>query len=315
MPTVVRLRLIPEEDVCLRLDRAPAQGWFLALAKASGLTDAQGLPPTPGETPDAGEGSWSDALHRDNVRQPYAVSPLYQAGRASLWEDDTIRRWLTEGPPPRPEFAPARANREENATVRIPRGRRLALRISLADDQRAQGLLKALPSLILPRLGAALCRLERFPTLAPDDPDTLQASWAALANAPAAERLRVSFETPTAAGHDGGSRPRLTAAQLLKSWQEAWRLAPEPERPPGVAGLTPEDLWVDDAGLWKESLLIKGGRREGFVGEVEIGPQEGAEADTRRAVTALVGVADFFGTGAKTAMGMGQTRVRVGGAG
>lgn len=272
MPTVVRLRLIPEEDVCLRLDRAPAQGWFLALAASY-------------------DAAWAAALHRPNERHPYAVSPLYQAGQASLWEADTIRRWLT--------------------VDRCTGGRALGLRISLADDTRAAGLLAALPHLALPHLGTAPCRLVRSPTLATDDPDILQVSWASLAAAPAAEMLRVSFETPTAVSHKGGSRAGLTAAHLLESWRDAWAWAPELERPAGLAALTPEDLWVDNADLWEDSLLIKNGWREGFVGEIEIRPR----ADTRRVVTALAGVADFFGTGAKTAMGMGQTRVRVGGSG
>ena len=309
MPTVLRLRLIPQDDVCLYLDHPPAQAWFLALAaQYDRVWEAPGAPD--------GAGGWAASLHAPNERHPYAVSPLYHAGRTPLWEDDAVRPWLTpDGGRPGPHRPQSRrADIARPLQARNPWGRPLALRVSLADDERARNLLAALPHLALPPLGRVPCALERFPVLTPTDPDVLYASWARLADAPAAERLRVTFETPTAAGHDGASRGQLQAAHLLKSWGGAWQWAPPEARAAalgGLEGLTADGLVLHSQGLARESLPTKGGLRSGFVGEMEIGFRPGTPAAVRRAVTALASVADFFGTGAKAALGMGQTRVRL----
>jgi len=271
MPTILRLRLIPHEDAPLRLEHGPAHGWFLALA---GRCD-----------PD-----WAAALHGRDERHPYAVAPLHTPSHGSLAADDTLGdRALSSG--------------------QVRRGQPLALRLALADDERARRLLAALPRLALPPLGDAACRLERVPRFGPDDPDVLHAPWAGLADAPAAERLRVSFETPTAFSRQGESLLLPEPARLLDSWRRAWRCAPA--LPAGAEAVTAEGLRVTRYALRTEPLALKGGLRIGFVGVLELTWRPGTPAGTRRAFTALAGLADFLGTGAKTALGMGQTRVRV----
>lgn len=58
------------------------------------------------------------------------------------------------------------------------------------------------------------------------------------------------------------------------------------------------------------SLFLKNDVRVGFVGDLVLRWRPGTPSETRREFAALVGLANFFGTGTKTALGMGQTRVR-----
>ena len=279
MPTILRLRLIPQDDVHLRLSNGPAQGWFLALAQRW-------------------DPAWADALHSPETtppaqarpRHPYALVPLHHAARAPLADEDTL-------------------NGSQLVSGRLRHGEPLAVRISLADDERARRLLDALPHLSLPRLGTAPCRLARIPCPVDTDPDWLHASWAMLADAPPAERLLIRFETPTMFSRAGESLVLPEPERLLDSWRQAWCCAPA--LPEGAAGLTAEGLRITQYDLHTEPMSLKGGLRIGFVGELELTWKPGTPPQTRRALTALAGLADFLGTGAKTAMGMGQTRVRV----
>jgi len=270
MPTILRLGLVPERDLILRPESGPAQGWLLALARSW-------------------DPSWAETLHGGNQRSPYALSPLHYAARVPLATEDCL-------------------GSTRFASGLLRRGEPVSLRLSLTDDERARRFLEALPHLSLPALCGVPCRLARYPNPTFADPDWLQASWAILADAPAADRLHVSFETPTAFSHRGQSLLILEPSQLLETWRRAWRYAPA--LPEGAEGLTPDGLRITQYALHTEPLSLKGGLRIGFVGNLVLTWRNGTPAQTRRAFAALAGLADFLGTGAKTALGMGQTRVR-----
>lgn len=271
IPAILRLRLAPLNDVRLHAKNGPAQGWFLALVRAW-------------------DPAWSAALHGGSRRTPYALSPLHRASATPLAEEDQVNMALYCG-------------------GSVCTGEEISLRVSLADEERARRFLAELPSLPLPLLGGVPCRLVRCPRPNALDPDWLSASWATLADAPPASRLHVSFETPTAFSHQGEFLLLPDPAHLVASWRGAWDHAPA--RPAGADILTLDGLRVTSYDLHTEALPLKGGLRIGFVGEIELTWRPGTPPETRRTLAALAGLADFLGTGAKTALGMGQTRVRI----
>ena len=193
----------------------------------------------------------------------------------------------------------------------IRRGEPLALRLSLADDERAQRLLTALPGLSVPLLGGAPCRLARLPRAIDGDPDLLHASWAQLADAPPARRLHLRFETPTFFSHQGEMRLLPEPDRLWEGWRRAWE-ALAPALPLGADMLTLDGLQITRYHLQTEAVPLKGGLWRGFVGEMDLEWRKDASPETRRTAAALAGIADFVGTGAKTMLGLGQTRLTVG---
>lgn len=271
IPAILRLHLIPQHDVTLKPENGPAQGWFLALARAW-------------------DPAWAKALHGGYRRPSYSLSPLYRAAAASLADEDCVDASLF-------------------ADGCLRQGERVSLRLSLADDEQARRLLAALPHLRLPLLGDTHCRLARIPYSIAEDPDWLYAPWTALADAPPARRLHISFETPTTFSHQGESRLLPDPAHLLASWRAAWQYAPA--LPAGASGVTVDGLRVTNYSLHTEPLSLKGGLRIGFVGNMELTWRSGTSLETRRTFAVLAGLAKFLGTGAKTALGMGQTRVRM----
>ena len=282
MPTVLRLRLIPQQDAALHLEHAPAQGWFLALA-------------------DACDPDWAKELHpRDQNDRPdrraYALSPLYRA-------DDVPAH--AEG-----DIGPRRAL----DTGHVRAGQPLTLRIGLPEDERAAWLCERLARLTrLPSLGTAPCRLDRAPRFASDDPDVVHRSWATLAQAqPASHRLGVLFATPTFFAAQGDMILLPDPDRLLWGWRRAWERF-GPFLPEGAAAFSPENcasgLRIARYELKTDRLPIKGGLRIGFSGWMEMEWRANVPDAARRAALALAGIADFLGTGAKTTMGMGQTRI------
>lgn len=274
VPTILRLRLVPQTDTFLRLEHAPAQGWFLALAARL-------------------DADWARALHQGSDARPYALSPLCRADAAPLSEDDTIGgRALNCG--------------------RLRAHSPVSLRIGLSDDERANalcGYLDRHPD-DLPPLGGTPCGLARIPAPVPDDPDRLFADWETLAEAPPARRLQVTFATPTAFSSQGNLVLLPEPACLLASWRRSWeRFAPA--LPPGADAVSADRLRVARYALRTEPLRLKQGLFIGFVGTMELAWDRDTPPAARKAATALAGIAGFLGMGTKTAQGMGQTRVRV----
>lgn len=273
IPTILRLRLIPQQNCTLRLSNVPAHGWFHALA--AGI-DAE----------------WQQRLHDGGDARAVALSPLRDGSDLSPLSDETSR-----------PLAPLRAGR-------IPAGQPLALRVAFTDDERAGKFCRHLPAVPIPRLGTAPCLLARIPRLHPKDPDVLYASWAQLADAPPARRLHLRFETPTFFSHQGEMRLLPDPARLWEGWRRAWQ-ALAPALPLGADTLTLDGLQIARYQLHTEALPIKGGLQRGFVGEMALEWRKDVPPETRRTAAALAGIADFTGTGAKTMLGLGQTRFTV----
>ena len=193
---------------------------------------------------------------------------------------------------------------------RIIAGQPLALRVAFADDERARQFCRCLPAVPIPRLGAAPCALARIPRPHPEDPDVLFAPWARLADAPPASRLHLRFETPTFFSHQGEMRLLPEPDRLWEGWRRAWRTY-APALPLGADALTLDGLRITRYQLHTEAVTLKGGLWRGFVGEMALEWREDTPPETRRAAAALAGISDFMGTGAKTMLGLGQTRFTV----
>lgn len=300
MPVIIRLWLVPEYDVCLSLRNAPEQGWFLALASR--------LDPV-----------WADTLHAQDVPptpitlRPYTVSPFYCPPRTPLSLDDTIGEYAL----------PILSGDTESRFV--AGGSAIALRISLVEDDRAAHLLSALRQIVkqgLPPLGSVRCCLLRIPTLAGADPDVLTASWKDLIAAPAAARLHLAFTTPAHFSSQGDQILFPDPARLWSGWWRVWRRwcpFPLPLADPLHDALTstlPAALVahlprISAYNLHTRPVRLKQGLFIGFMGEVELDWRRDTPHEVSRALTTLAGLADFVGTGAKTTMGMGQTRLRI----
>lgn len=275
MPVVIRLRLIPRVDTQLRLENAPGQAWFLALV-------------------DRFHAQWAEDLHGvETGARAYTVSPFYQPLNSPLADGDTIGdRALRSG--------------------RLRADETIALRVSIADEAKGAALLTALPRLAeaLPALGGARCRLERIPRAALDDPDLLVTDWQRLAAAPPARKLYLEFTTPTTFISQGEQSPMPTPERLWRSWLMQWtaNTGSAPYGPTETGWVYPR---ISAYNLHTAPFRLKGGVFIGFVGELVLSFASDVPAGIRSGMTALAGIADFFGTGAKTTMGMGQTRLRV----
>jgi CRISPR/Cas system endoribonuclease Cas6 (RAMP superfamily) len=193
---------------------------------------------------------------------------------------------------------------------RLAAGQPVALRVTFADDDRARQFCEALATTPIPRLGASPCCLVRLPHWHSSDPDCLYASWAQLADAPPARRLHICFETPTFFSHQGEMRLLPEPIRLWEGWRRTWE-ALAPALPLGTDALTLGGMQITRYQLRTEAVALKGGLYRGFIGEMVLEWRASTPPETRRTAAALAGIADFFGTGAKTMLGLGQTRVTV----
>lgn len=288
MPTIVRFRLRLAGDARLRLENAPAQGWLLQLIHRH-------------------DPEWAERLH------PVATSPTASGNDRA----ETSRRALYAVSPllmPSEEALVGEANREERAYADSGPAQHqgvVHLRAGFADDAEAESLLRALPA-EPPRLGAAPCHWERVPNVADlHDPDVLVCPWPYLAQAPPAPRLRVLFVTPTAFKRRGALHPLFETERVWAAWRDLWE-AGAGAVPPFADELleSGEVPRVSAYRLETQTARLKGGLFIGAVGFVEWTWKATAPDEYRRAGAALAAVSDFLGTGAKAAMGMGQTRVQ-----
>lgn len=231
-------------------------------------------------------------MHRANGVREVTLSPLCDGASLSPLSDETVQPLM-----PLP-------------AGRLAAGQPVALRVTFADDDRARQFCEALAAKPIPRLGASPCRLARLPHWHSSDPDCLHASWAQLADAPSARRLHLRFETPTFFSHQGEMRLLPEPVRLWEGWRRAWEtLAPASALPLGADTLDLDGLQITRYQLSTEAISLKGGLYRGFVGEMALEWRASTPPETRRTAAALAGIADFFGTGAKTMLGLGQTRV------
>jgi CRISPR-associated endoribonuclease Cas6 len=121
--------------------------------------------------------------------------------------------------------------------------------------------------------------------------------------------VSLRFVTPTTF-RSGGRRNVIfpDTGLLFRSYVARWN-ALSPERLPESLGeVASERLFIARYALRTAMLDFGGYSEAGFVGVCEVRAQEGTPAETLCAFQALADFAVFAGTGAKTAMGMGQTR-------
>ncbi len=227
---------------------------------------------------------WSDSLHQPNQTHPYTVAPLYQSGSGLLWE------------------------RRVRTAVRA--GESYALRVTFLEDMRAAWLCGLLAETELPPLGRSPVRLERCPTFTSDDPDVEHCSWSTLTQSEPAAGMRLHFVSPTAFVSQREVLPRAEPERIWGSWRRSWeKYAPVPLE--NIAMLDEALPLIRRFELSTRDVTIKRGLFVGFVGWMELTWRSGAPEEMRRAACALARLAEFTGTGAKTGLGMGQTRVEI----
>ena len=274
MPVLLRLRLIPYRNTSLDAETAPAQGWFFSLLSQIDPAAA-------------------DAMHVPNRPRSYAVAPFHTVVEAPLAEE-----WRKTEPLQVPRTAEA--------------GRAIGLRVGLADADLARRIVTALTAQpLVPRLSGTPCVLARVPVWNdPADLDLWEIPWPALVAAPPAKQIRLSFVTPTffnATNNDDILFPE--PRRLWESWQRSWRTWTEGAIP--LPEVDPAHLRVARYRLQTEVMRLKGGLQRGFVGELDLDWGPGATDEERRTLSALAGLANLTGTGARTALGMGQTRALI----
>ena len=287
MPTIVRFRLRLQDAARLRLSNMPAQGWLLELVHRHSPDWAQMLHP---QVSTDASGSGEETARRAS----YTVGPLFEPTDAPLVGSGGVGERAIAG---------------SDGSLTLRAGTVVCIRVGFADDDRALALLNNLPG-DPPPLRGVQCRWERQPVLSgPGEPDALVCPWEYLVQAPPAPRLRVSFVTPTAFKRRGALLPLFEPERLWAGWRDLWQ-----NETGGVPPFADELLEsgelprVSAYQLETRPMSLKGGLFIGAVGFVEWTWKRDTPAERRQAVAALAAVADFLGTGAKTALGMGQTR-------
>ncbi len=163
------------------------------------------------------------------------------------------------------------------------------------------------------RLGRAQYALHDVLTTPDGHPDANSASFAHLWNrTPPADTLTLRFVTPTAfRSHDRDilwPDPRL----LWQSWARAWNAhaaADVPQIAEDALLACAERILLGPYHLQTRAMRFKGVAQTGFVGECAFGLGD-LSAEERHLATVLAEFAFYAGTGRKTGIGMGQTRVR-----
>jgi CRISPR/Cas system endoribonuclease Cas6 (RAMP superfamily) len=271
MPTLLHLHLRSQREALLSSDSAPAQGWFLALLNQI-------------------DPEIAEEMHVPDRPRQYAVAPFYL-----------------------PAFEGNKNEEQEGATLHCPEkvrvGQEVVLRVGLADEALAQRIVRAVQSGIeLPRLAGAPCEWSRgSEERASLKPESQEIPWVALASSPPAQQLRLAFVTPTFFSSKGEDLLFPEPRRLWESWRRSWDTWSQGKLP--LPDSTPEgNLRVARYQLQTRALRIKGGLQRGFVGELDLEWTAKATSEERQVLAALATLANLTGTGARTALGLGQTR-------
>jgi CRISPR/Cas system endoribonuclease Cas6 (RAMP superfamily) len=139
-------------------------------------------------------------------------------------------------------------------------------------------------------------------------PSTMRrASWADLdSDQRGPDRFRLDFLTATAFRSGGINVPLPMPSQVFGHYRARWAAY----APPGLeVALAFDGLGLLITGLELRSAWqpMPGGAQIGFVGSATLAAKH-ADIDARRALHRLALLAEFAGTGAGTALGMGVTR-------
>jgi CRISPR-associated endoribonuclease Cas6 len=124
--------------------------------------------------------------------------------------------------------------------------------------------------------------------------------------------LEMEFTSPTAFARHRTLYPLPDPALMIASWRRRWNaFAPTPVAEDRVA-LAEALVTFRRHRLRTETITIEGRAMIGFVGEVALRLPDRLRVaeDVLRDLGTLARYAEYCGTGVRTAMGMGQTRVR-----
>jgi len=252
-----------------------------------------------------------EALAQTNLGHQVYAAVLALIGEA----DPALASALhdTEGPKPLTVSPPWRARPRAEAGSDDSNGRLFRVRITALSDE----VFSALAHSVLMhdrtrplRVADALFDLQGLATTPKES--RLAACTAfkeLLRKAEPRSAVSLRFVTPTTF-RSGGRRNVIfpEPGLLFRSYLARWN-ALSPERLPESLGeVASERLFIARYALRTAMLDFGGYSEAGFVGRCEVRAQEGTPAEALCAFQALASFAFFAGTGAKTAMGMGQTR-------
>jgi CRISPR-associated endoribonuclease Cas6 len=128
-------------------------------------------------------------------------------------------------------------------------------------------------------------------------------------------RWRLDFLTPTSFRSKGGYSQFPAVALVFGSLARRWsRFSPAP-LPPGLTAALSESITVAEYRIGLSRLGFGRYFEPGFTGWCAFSASKRADDETCRWAGALARFAFFSGVGAKTTMGMGQTRFHDGGGG
>ncbi len=143
-----------------------------------------------------------------------------------------------------------------------------------------------------------------------------QSSWQQLVDeATDDRRVSIEFATPTSFSlGESSSRRRLLLfplpAVLWASWHRRWdELAPAELSLPALSEHLAEDVLVSDYTLRTATIHMDRFKHKGFTGTIRYEVMPHVPTEVVRALNALAAFSFFSGSGAKTAMGLGLTRL------
>ncbi len=124
-------------------------------------------------------------------------------------------------------------------------------------------------------------------------------------------RFDLQFLTPTAFAQNRLHLPLPVPALMFRSWLERWNsFAPVYLGGDELIGYLNHAIAVRKHSIQTRSFPVYQGRISGFVGNVLLQTLHGTEPLLANVANLLVCYAQFTGTGVKTRLGMGQTKLR-----
>ena len=248
---------------------------------------------------DAVEPALAQALHDNNGRQPFTVSPL------RLTDHATAR--------PR-DYA---TTRPHDHTTMLREGDGCSMRFTILDSTLFQSFQSALIASSL----AATIRLQNIPFAVEEAITTPHAeeltgytTFAELRDAAGGERaIALRFDSPTAVSFNDETGKKFDLLptpwrgfdSLCRKWN-AFAEAPIAV-PEAVRAWVEANVLVSGHNIRTDALLFDHFTQKGFVGSV-VYETKSDDATMVRVVNALADFALYAGVGYKTTMGMGQTR-------
>ena len=249
----------------------------------------------------------SQALHDNNGRQPFTVSPLRFADHATT-------RPLDHSTTRPPDHATTRLS---DHTTRLREGDGCSMRFTILDSTLFQSFQSALIASSL----AATIRLQNIPFAVEEAITTPHAeeltgytTFAELRDAARDDRaIALRFDSPTALSFndDAGKKFDLlpTPWRVFDSLCRKWNAFAETPIavPEAVRAWVETNVLVSGHNIHTEALLFDRFTQKGFVGSV-VYETKSDDAAMTRVVNALADFALYAGVGYKTTMGMGQAR-------